>query len=379
MAEYGITEEGFVIKPREQIVLDISNSLQTAFGTSFDVSPSSPDGQVIGIVSDALYEAWLREEASYNAFVPKKTFGQGLDDLVAINGIERIKNRPTTVLCTLTGTAGIIIPEGSKVETIEGLQFTTNTTVALPNDVTVTCTTLGALPVGANEVTVISPDNLIVGWTGVNNSEAGVTGIVRQTDPELRVYRENNTISRGSHTVDAIYQSVANLNLPHIFVDNNATDAPVGGVPPHSIHTIVEGGNRQEIARAIFNNLPAGIGAFGSVQETVLDSQGHPHVIGFDRPTDVSIDAVVTVTLGVGATTDALDIINATVVKHINDLNVGEDVDWSSLFPTILSTPLVTVKSLTIGLTGGSQDTVPILIDAKSRAVTTTTNITVQE
>ena len=49
MADYGITDEGFIIKSREQSVVDINTKLQTAFGASFDVSPSSPDGQIVGI------------------------------------------------------------------------------------------------------------------------------------------------------------------------------------------------------------------------------------------------------------------------------------------------------------------------------------------
>lgn len=374
---YGITEEGFIVKPREVIVTDINNRFQTAFGTSFDVSPSSPDGQVIGIMADAIYESWLREEAAFNNFVPSKAFGQGLDDLVAINGISRIVNKPTTVLCTLSGTSGVIVPAGSIVETIEGLQFTTNTTAAIPNDVTATCTTLGAIPVDANEVVVISTQNPIVGWTGVDNLEEGVTGIVRQTNAELRAYRNSNTISRGVHTVDAIYQAVANLNLSHIFVDNNDTDGVVGGVPARTIHVVVEGGNRQEIAQAIFQNLPAAVPTYGSITEVVLDSQGHPHNINFDRPTEVLVEVNAVLSLSAGAASNTLELVQQAIIDYINNLNVGEDLDWSSLFCPILSIPNVKITSLTTALDGGTHGTTPIVIDSKSRATTTINNVVV--
>ena len=374
---YGITEEGFILKPREQILIDLNTKFQTAFGSSFDVSPSSPDGQVIGAVTDAIHECWLREEACFNNFVPSKSFGQGLDDLVSINGIKRIVNRPTTVLCTLTGVGGTIVPEGSIVETIEGLQFTTNTTVALPNDVTVTCTTLGALPVGVNEVTIISSENPIIGWTGVDNTEEGITGIVRQTDPELRAYRSNNTISRGVHTVNAIYQAVANLNLSHIFVENNDTDATVDGVPARTIHVIVEGGNRQEIAQAIFNNIPAGTPTFGAITEVVLDDKLHPHNINFDRPLDVVVEVTAQVSIATGAPSDTLDLVQQAIIDYVNNLNVGEDLDWSTLFCPILAVPYVKVTSITTALDGGSHGTTPIVIDNKSRAITDATNVVV--
>ena len=186
MATYGITDEGFVIKPREQILTDLNSKFLNAFGSSFDTSPSSPDGQVIGIMADALYEGWLREEAAYNQFIPSKTSGQGLDSLVELNGIERIVDKPTTVICQLAGNIGVLIPQGSLVETIEGLQFKTTSAISLPDEVTCECITLGALPINANEVTIITEiDTPIVGWTGTDNSEAGITGIVRQTDADL--------------------------------------------------------------------------------------------------------------------------------------------------------------------------------------------------
>ena len=377
MAEYGITEEGFILKPREQSVIDISTRLQTAFGISFDVSPSSPDGQIIGIVADAVHECWLREEAAYNTFIPSKSFGLGLDDLVSLNGIRRIENQPTTVLCSLSGTNGVVVPAGSIVETVEGLQFITSTTVAIPSDVTVTCTTLGAIPVSANEVVVINDNSTVVGWTAVTNTEVGITGVVRQTDAELRVYRENNTISRGTSTVDAIYQAVANLNLTHIFVDNNPTDATVGVVPARTVHVIVEGGNRAEIAKAIFNNMPAGVPTFGAITEVVLDDKGHPHNIKLDRPIDVLIEVNVSIILGSGAPSDTPDLVQAAIASYVNSLNVGEDLDWSSLFAPILAIPYVTVSALTTAFGGLTHGTVALHIDSKSRAVTNVANVVV--
>jgi uncharacterized phage protein gp47/JayE len=377
MAEYGITEEGFILKSREQSVIDINNRIQTVFGISFDVSPSSPDGQIIGIVADAVHECWLREEAAYNTFVPSKSFGLGLDDLVSLNGIARIENQPTTVLCSLTGTNGIVVPAGSIIETVEGLQFTTNTTVAIPNDVTVTCVTLGSIPVSAGEVVVINSGNSILGWTAVTNTEAGITGIVRQTDAELRSFRESNTISRGVNTVDAIYQAVANLNLLHIFVDNNPTDSMVGVVPARTVHVVVEGGNRSEIAQAIFNNLPAGVPTFGSITEVVLDSQGHPHNISLDRPVEIIVEVSTTIIIGDNAPSDTADLVKAAIVNYVNSLNVGEDLVWSSLFAPILSIPNVTVSALTTSLDGGTHSTDVILIDNKSRAVTDLSNIVI--
>ena len=375
----GITQQGFEIKTREEILTDINTRMQTSFGASFDVSPSSPDGQVIGIVADAVHECWLREEAAYNNFIPSKAFGQGLDDLVSLNGVSRIVDRPTTVLVSLTGNAGLVIPEGSIVETVEGLQFKTNATVILPSDVTATCLTLGAIPVGANEVTVINTDNEITGWTGVDNTEAGVTGVVKQTDAELRAYRNANTISRGVNTSDAIYQAVANLNLEHIYIDDNNTDAIRDGVPAGTVHVVAEGGNRQEIAQAIFRNMPAAIPTHGTITESVLDIAGHPHDINFDRPTETSIEVVAVVEVADDAVHNVLELAETAVVNHIQALNIGGEVVWSRLFTPLLSITGITVRSVTVAIQGNAQGSADIAISQKSRAVTNTTLVSVTE
>lgn len=368
MAEYGMTEEGFLLKPRDKILEDLNARMVAKYGVSFDVSPESPDGQLLGIIADAVHECWLREEAAYNAFIPSKAYGTGLDNLVALNGITRIVNQPTTVLCTLSGSGGVVVPAGSIVETIDGLQFTTNNNVVLPNDVTVTCTTLGAIPIAANEIVLINSGSSITGWTGVNNIEEGVVGIVRQTDPELRAYRASNTVDRGVHTTKAIYQAVSNLNLSHIFVDNNDTDGVVDGVPARSIHVVVEGGNKQEVAQAVFNNLPAGIPTHGSILEVVVDSKGHKHNVRLDRPTGVPVEVFADIVVDIAAPSNTPSLVEQAIVEYVNNLNVGEDLDWSSIFGPILSVPFVKVTSLTIALEGGSHGTVPIVIDSKSRA-----------
>lgn len=380
MATYGITDEGFVIKPREQILIDLENKMLNAFGSTFDTSPSSPDGQVLGIMADAIYESWLREEAAFNNFIPSKSFGIGLDGLVELNGITRVVDQPTTVLCTLGGVATTVVPAGSIVETADGIQFTTDTETTIPNDVTVTAVELGAVPIAIGEVDTISTENPIVGWNTVTNTEKGITGVVRQTDPELRAYRNNNTISRGTHTVNAIYQAVANLNLEFIYInDNDSADILPSGQEPYTVNVVVEGGNRQEIAQRIFDNLPAGIRAWGSAYEVVLDDAGYPHNVGLDSPTGVSVEVNATITISPTAASNTIDLVQAAIIDYIDNLNIGQDLDWSSLFCPILSVSGVTVNSLTIAKAGDVHGTTPIAIDITEKAITTPAQVIVTE
>ena len=52
--QYGVTDDGFVRKPIYVILSSLNNKFKAAFGANFDTSPESPDGQVIGIVTDEI-------------------------------------------------------------------------------------------------------------------------------------------------------------------------------------------------------------------------------------------------------------------------------------------------------------------------------------
>ena len=56
----GVNETGFSIKPLDDIISDLGDRLVARFGNTFDVSPESPDGQLIGVVSDTIFDGQIR-------------------------------------------------------------------------------------------------------------------------------------------------------------------------------------------------------------------------------------------------------------------------------------------------------------------------------
>ena len=68
--QYGVTDKGFVRKPIEAILDGLNNKFTAAFGSTFDLSPEGPDGQVIGIVADEISQCWGQAEYGYNAYRP---------------------------------------------------------------------------------------------------------------------------------------------------------------------------------------------------------------------------------------------------------------------------------------------------------------------
>lgn len=373
----GVTEQGFITKSVAEITANLNSRFTAVFGTQFDVSPTSADGQCIGIMAEVLGDIWEKAEGAYNAYNPADTFGIGLDKVVELNGVTRITNRPTSVAISFTGTAGTVVPAGYIVKTDDGLGFATVALAVLPAIVTARCTTQGAIKIVAGDVHKLT--TAIPGLTGATNLEPGIPGIVKEEDPALRARRENSTISRGTNSVDAIYEAVRALNLPYIAIIENRTDAVVDGIPAKSFLTVVEGGTPQEVSKAIYDNKPQGANAFGSIVTTIMDSKGYPHYIGLSRPYPVDISIIAGISNLPGASIDSATLAQEALVEHTNGLNISESVNWGDMIAAVLAAvPNIKFKSIQLKLTiGGTFSQQDIAITAQQRARTDKSKVVV--
>ena len=373
----GVTEQGFTVKSAAEITADLDAKFVGTFGSQFDTSAESPDGQLIGIVAKLLEDVWQQAEGAYNAYSPSNAYGVGLDKVAEINGITRITNLTTRVAITFSGTAGAVVPAGYIVKTVDGLEFATVAVAVIPAIVTAKCTTQGAIRILANEVHVLT--TAIAGLTGATNLEPGITGIVREEDPAFRARRENSTISRGTSSIDAIYEGVKSLNLPYIAIIENTTSATVDGVPANSFLVVVEGGTPAEVSQVIYDNKPQGITSYGSIVTVVNDSKGYPHNIGISRPTPIDISVTTSITNLPGASVDSATLVKAAIVDYVNNLNISEDVYWSYFFSAILEVvPNIKINSLQIKFTvGGTFGTTDLVLTPQQRARTDASKVVV--
>lgn len=373
----GVTEQGFTVKSAAEITADLDAKFVGTFGSQFDTSAESPDGQLIGVVAKLLEDVWQQAEGAYNAYSPSNAYGVGLDKVAEINGITRITNLPTSVAITFSGTAGTVVPAGYIVKTVDGLEFATVAVAVVPAIVTAKCTTQGAIRILANEVHVLT--TAIAGLTNATNLEPGITGIVREEDPAFRARRENSTISRGTASIDAIYEGVKSLNLPYIAIIENTTSATVDGVPANSFLVVVEGGTPAEVSQVIYDNKPQGITSYGSIVTVVNDSKGYPHNIGISRPTPIDISVTTSITNLPGASVDSATLVKAAIVDYVNNLNISEDVYWSYFFSAILAVvPNIKINSLQIKFTvGGTFGTTDLVLTPQQRARTDASKVVV--
>lgn len=372
----GVTADGFINTDRQTIYNAISDRLQAAFGTYFDTSAESPDGQYIGVVADLAKQCLDIAEEAYSQYNPNTAYSVGLDQIVTLNNIQRFINTPTTVTVKLDGTAGTSIAKGSRIQDDNDNIFTINDTTILPSSVTATCTVTGPINIADNVVwTILDP---VDGWNSVQNPEAGYAGVTYEEDAALRARRANSTTLDGTGPIDAIYSALAKLGLEFIAILDNDTENEVDGQPPGTIQVIVKGGTPSEIAQAIYQKKGTGIRTYGSTSQILYDSKGYEKTIKFSRPVDTPIYATVNIKRLKGSSNDASVYVQSACIEYLNNTKIGDTIVWSELLGYIADqVDLISIKSLYIGKATNPTSTEDIILASAEKAVATTAGVIV--
>ena len=274
------------------------------------LDPSTPDGlkaahdaEVFGALDQVVKQA-------YDARDPNKATGYDLDVLRALTGSQRSMGTPSTVDRSLTGAAGSIIRQGSRVQTMTGIQFETDEAVVIGNDGTATvsshCTQNGAIEVSSNSLTSIV-DN-VSGWYSVTNRTIANIGTDRDSDAVFRAKSAKAVARAGSAQKDSIYGEIFAVDgVRKVRIYENKTDSGSvqellnpHGLPAHSMAIVVDGGVNADVAQAIYNKLCPGVMLYAAgtaINETIY-SKNYPNsydVITFSRPIDVQISIALTI------------------------------------------------------------------------------------
>lgn len=358
--QYGLTEDGFVNKPLPVVRDEVNASLRDAFGSSIDLSDRSVLGILVGIFAERIALLWDLLETITTAQDPSKATGFLLEAIAALTGTLKPKATQSTATLTLTGTPVTLVPALSRAATAgTGAQFETASDVTLTSidpwatstiyalgdrvthvsnvyqciqagtsassggpvgiapdstldgsclwtflgggtadaDVEAASVDFGSIIGSARDINQIATP--IGGWTGVINIESAILGRDVATDAELRNLREAEIANAATGTIDAIRANlllVADVTAVTMFVNNgDVTDG--NGVPPHSVESLVQGGDDQAIFDALLANVAAGIPTFGTVTGTSLDAVGTSHAMAFSRPVSVPLYIVMSVTV----------------------------------------------------------------------------------
>ena len=127
----------------------------------------------------------------------------------------------------------------------------------------------------------------VAGWTDVVNLVSGRAGSDAENDNDLRrrfnLYKQVGSTGSRNSIESKIWQNVK--GVANVIINENTSDyTDTYGRPPHSIHCIVDGGDEDQIATILAENIPAGIVSFGSVSKNVdVGWQTDPFIVNFDK------------------------------------------------------------------------------------------------
>jgi uncharacterized phage protein gp47/JayE len=422
---YGLTDDGFLIKPLSAITESVNARLAAGIG----MVPTGALAKMVGVLCLELSELWELGEAVNAAQDPDAATGAQEDAVCAITGTSRDPARASAVDLTLTGTPTTLVPAGSQASaTSTGTVFETldDGTIAAATawlaahsyalgdrvtnasriyvcitagvsagsggptttaaditdntahwkyvgegtgyvDVASAATETGALVAEAGDVaTIVTP---VSGWSTVTNLLDADLGAAVETDEDLRVRREDELFREGEGSVDAIRATILDVEgVTACTVFHNPDDLTDGdGIPPHSVRVMVTGGDDQDIFDALLSVVAAGIGQDGDVTGTAEDDEGTLQPCAFSRPDEVAIYVTVNLTYDDDLyPEDGDDEVKAALVVYGDGQRTGKDAVASALSAQVFSIGgVLDVSALYIGTapSPGSSTTIPIALD----------------
>ncbi len=389
MSSFGLTPTGFNRKRLDTLLEELNAELRSIFGDNFDIDPNSPQGQLNGTISESNANLWEIGQAAYNAFRPSAATGDALSELVQLNNITRQAATPSTVSLTLAGTNGTLIPSGSLVETDDTAErFATLFDVTIDAgaaSVDAASVNLGPITGLADTITVIV--NPISGWDTATNPLDAEVGSDEETDGELRIRRRQSTAIQARSVIDSIFARISDLPgvLSATVLENDTSSTDANGLVEHSIEAIVEGGEDNDIAYAIWNTKTGGSSLNGNTPTIIKDSQGFDQTMNFTRPTLVDIYVDIVLVKGPDYPTDGDDQIKQAILDYADgnlipgrSFGVGDDVILSELYTPVNIIDDISITSLQIGTSASTAAAnIPIDIRDLSDWDSTRINITV--
>lgn len=283
---------GLTVATTSEISTDLANALRAIYGSDINLASESPDGQMVGIFSQADSDVLDLQVDIYNSFSITGAYGITLQERVEINGMTIKGGTFTTTPVNVTSAIAQTVPgldqsvvapyqvqDANTVWTlISSFVFGAPGTQAL----VFRAATMGPITPLPNTINIQATP--LIGITGVNNpTVAGaVVGQAEETDEALRIRQARSFSLAATGPADAVEGQL--LDLPDVtdaIVVENRTGGTVGGVPAHSLWCVVVGGTPTEIAGVIYAKSSCA-SLFGGQSVVITRRNGQPATIKYD-------------------------------------------------------------------------------------------------
>lgn len=306
-----ITGTGVIVPDTSVLLSDIKARFVELFGDNLDLSPTTTQGRLIELFNRSETFTLQACAAVSNMLNLNKANGFVLDDLGALFLIERKPATKTSTTVVLTGVPNTIIPANTRIKTAEGNIFVNPASAVIGSDGSVSvryqAVETGAIPALPNTLKIIMDG--VNGLETANNPANAVIGQEQESDGDFRnrikISLNTNAIAVLS-AIKASVEQVPGVVGSYCYDNYDSSAVIIDGlsVPAHSLLVVVDGGDDQEIANAIYAKKTAGTGyvaeendaGYTVVEKDVIDeAYGTTYKVRFVRPTLTDVDIVVNV------------------------------------------------------------------------------------
>lgn len=403
-----VSDTGIIVPDMSDILLQVQDEWQSAFGRSISVNPSTPQGRIIEMSATGRRGVLDLCALVANQINLDYSTGQFLDGLGALFTVSRRGATSSLARCTVTGIPGTVIPAGSRVSNNQGDIFVSETAVTIGSSGNTTLffrsEVKGAIPVDVGTITKINSP--VAGWESVsNNIISDITlGSNTESDADFRNRIKNSRYS-GISLMQSITAALYDLediksfvlyenytNTEKTIVNEDGSDSNVV-LSPHSICLIVSGGDQQQIAAALFRTKSGGCGYTAIENQSITVNTPYTDANGRVSNYPVTFNSALTVPLKLqikvyrntyvgddlpGNIKNAVTRWGNNLVSGVDGIRIGHSVSPFEVGAGISAViPEILIQEIQIGTLDGELGFTPVMISAGSIATISDSDIAV--
>ena len=328
-----INENGLLIDEFSTIYNRLADKFKLIYGQDINLEQNSPDGQLLGIITNEIYDLQTLILHIYNSFDPDLAQGVELNKLLKLIAQTRRASTKSIVDITIVANANVTLPADYTIIDENKNEWVINaetTLISGTNIISFNAVNFGAIEASANtinDVVTVFPE-----ITSVNNPLPAEIGRDEESDVLLRKRRNNLLSVNSNSTIAGLYSKLFLLDtVTDAVIYENATDTydVLKDLNAHTLWCIIDGGSIDEITKIIATDKTIGTDLKGTISnnyvEIFLKADGTTrtltHTVKFDRPTEIPLYIKLTVSKKIITDIIDMDAIKNKLIEKLYSIN----------------------------------------------------------
>lgn len=328
-----INENGLLIDEFSTIYNRLADKFKLIYGQDINLEQNSPDGQLLGIITNEIYDLQTLILHIYNSFDPDLAQGVELNKLLKLIAQTRRASTKSIVDITIVANANVTLPADYTIIDENKNEWVINaetTLIAGTNIVSFNAVNFGAIEASANtinDVVTVFPE-----ITSVNNALLAEVGRDEESDVLLRKRRNNLLSVNSNSTIAGVYSKLFLLDtVTDAVIYENATDTydALKDLNAHTLWCIIDGGSIDEITKIIATDKTIGTDLKGTVSNNYVEiflkadgtTRALTHIVKFDRPAEIPLYIKLTVSKKIITDIIDMDAIKNKLIEKLYSIN----------------------------------------------------------